>query len=92
MRPVLTATDSILQRINELQTVVASFIGAAPLDEGPSVRWMGFTFSFRSNCLTREGPRSPLREGGSGGSAVGSNKNLLQTPHSLCRMVACTLE
>jgi hypothetical protein len=30
-----------------------SVIGATPLDEGPSVRWMGFIFSFRSNCLTK---------------------------------------
>jgi hypothetical protein len=40
-----------------------SFIGVGPLDQGRSVRWMGYFFSFRSNCLTSESPRNPIGTG-----------------------------
>src|SRR5262249_46728001 len=33
---------------------------AAPLDEGRSIRWMGFIFSFRSNCLYQREPPNPI--------------------------------
>ena len=61
------------------------------LDETLRIRWIGLHFFFPFELSYQREPRSPIRTG-LPRSAVGSHKNLLQTPHSLCRMVGCPLE
>ena len=61
------------------------------LDETLRSRWIALHFFFSFELSYQREPRSPIGTGFPT-SALRSHKNLLQTPHSLCRMVGCPLE
>jgi hypothetical protein len=61
------------------------------LDETLRIRWIGLHFFFSFELSYQRELRSPIRTG-LPRAAVRCHKNLLQNPHSLCRMVGCPLE
>ncbi len=59
--------------------------------EALKVRWIGLHFFFSFELAYQREPPTPIGTG-LPKSAVRSHKNLLQTPHSLCRIVVRAVE